>query len=201
MKRLQSNTAAKVCAVLILLAAAFGTGIFGVRAILSFGSVADGDWQGSSRYYNAVDNRRRELVAGIRLSQRLEQLEQQIEEGTASPLAYADAEALREERAQVEERFSRQNTWFRFRVLTDNGQTLLGTNLNDDEAIIRTVQNVHYFSFELQDGSLNEDVLYYDTDLREEPSHTAGLNPETEAPPLKLVLEYGVPEKIDDSIQ
>ena len=201
MKRLQSNTAAKVCAVLILLAAAFGTGIFGVRAILSFGSVADGDWQGSSRYYNAVDNRRRELVAGIRLSQRLEQLERQIEEGTAGPLAYADAEALREERALVEERFSRQNTWFRFRVLTDNGQTLLGTNLNDDEAMIRTVQNVHYFSFELQDGSLNEDVLYYDTDLREEPSHTAGLNPETEAPPLKLVLEYGVPEKIDDSIQ
>ena len=211
MKRLQSNTAAKVCAVLILLAAAFGTGIFGVRAILSLGSVADGDWQGSSRYYNAVDNRRRELVAGIRLSQRLEQLERQIEEGTANPLAYADAEALRGERALVEERFSRQNTWFRFRVLTDNGQTLLGTNLNDDEAIIRTVQNVHYFSFELQDGSLNEDVLYYDmdlreepyydTDLREEPSHTAGLNPETEAAPLKLVLEYGVPEKIDDSIQ
>ena len=198
MKRLQSNTAAKVCAVLILLAAAFGTGIFGVRAILSFGSVADGDWQGSSRYYNAVDNRRRELVAGIRLSQRLEQLEQQIEEGTASPLAYADAEALREERAQVEERFSRQNTWFRFRVLTDNGQTLLGTNLNDDEAMIRTVQNVRYFSFELWDGA-----YYYDPETDEGYSDlpTAGLNPETEAPPLKLVLEYGVPEKIDDSIQ
>ena len=203
MKRLQSNTAAKVCAVLILLAAAFGTGIFGVRAILSFGSVADGDWQGSSRYYNAVDNRRRELVAGIRLSQRLEQLEQQIEEGTASPLAYADAEALREERAQVEERFSRQNTWFRFRVLTDNGQTLLGTNLNDDEAMIRAVQNVHYFSFELWDGDIYENAYYYDPETGEGYSDppTAGLNPETEAAPLKLVLEYGVPEKIDDSIQ
>ena len=211
MKRLQGNTIAKLCAWAVLLVAAFGTGIFGVQAVLSFGSVADDSWQSSSRYYNAVDGRRRELVDGIYMIRRLGILEKQIEGGTANSLAYADAQALREQREQIEERFAQQNTWFRFRVLTDNGQTLLGTNLNDDEALIRTVQNVHYFSFELQDGSLNEDVLYYDmdlreepyydTDLREEPSHTAGLNPETEAPPLKLVLEYGVPETIDDSIQ
>jgi signal transduction histidine kinase len=211
MKRLQGNTIAKLCAWAVLLVAAFGTGIFGVQAVLSFGSVADDSWQSSSRYYNAVDGCRRELVDGIYMIRRLGILEKQIEGGTANSLAYADAQALREQREQIEERFAQQNTWFRFRVLTDNGQTLLGTNLNDDEALIRTVQNVHYFSFELQDGSLNEDVLYYDTDLREEPyydtdlreepSHTAGLNPETEAPPLKLVLEYGVPETIDDSIQ
>ena len=35
---------------------------------------------------------------------------------------------------------------------------------------------------------------YYDPE-------TAGLNPDAEAAPLKLVLEYGVPEKVDDSIQ
>ncbi len=203
MKKLQGNTIAKLCAWAVLLAAAFGTGIFGVWAVLSFGSVADDSWQGSSRYYSAVDNRQRELVAGIRLSQQLERLERQMEEGTASPLAYADAEALREERAQVEERFSRQNTWFRFRVLTDNGQTLLGTNLNDNEAMIRAVQNVHYFSFELWDGDIYENAYYYDPETGEGYSDppTAGLSPETEAEPLQLVLEYGVPEKIDDSIQ
>ena len=203
MKKLQGNTIAKLCAWAVLLAAAFGTGIFGVRAVLSFGSVADDSWQSSSRYYSAVDNRRRELVAGIRLSQQLERLERQMEEGTASPLAYADAEALREERAQVEERFSRQNTWFRFRVLTDNGQTLLGTNLNDNEAMIRAVQNVHYFSFELWDGDIYENAYYYDPETGEGYSDppTAGLSPETEAEPLQLMLEYGVPEKIDDSIQ
>ena len=103
MNKLQGNVIAKLCAWAVLLAAAFGAGIFGVRAVLSFGSVADDSWQNSSRYYNAVDERRRELVAGIRLSQRLEQLEQQIGEGTASSLAYADAEALREERAKVED--------------------------------------------------------------------------------------------------
>jgi len=202
-KKLQGNTIAKLCAWAVLLAAAFGTGIFGVWAVLSFGSVADDSWQGSSRYYSAVDNRQRELVAGIRLSQQLERLERQMEEGTASPLAYADAEALREERAQVEERFSRQNTWFRFRVLTDNGQTLLGTNLNDNEAMIRAVQNVHYFSFELWDGDIYENAYYYDPETGEGYSDppTAGLSPETEAEPLQLMLEYGVPEKIDDSIQ
>ncbi|MCI9158835.1 MAG: hypothetical protein HFF55_07540, partial [Lawsonibacter sp.] len=168
MKRLQGNTIAKLCAWAVLLVAAFGTGIFGVQAVLSFGSVADDSWQSSSWYYNAVDGRRRELVDGIYMIRRLGILEKQIEGGTANSLAYADAQALREQREQIEERFAQQNTWFRFRVLTDNGQTLLGTNLNDDEALIRTVQNVHYFSFELQDGSLNEDVLYYDTDLREE---------------------------------
>ena len=47
MKKLQSSTAAKVCAVIVLLCAAFGMGVFGVRAVLSFGSVADDDWQGS----------------------------------------------------------------------------------------------------------------------------------------------------------
>ena len=39
MKRLQGNTIAKLCAWAVLLVAAFGTGIFGVQAVLSFGSV------------------------------------------------------------------------------------------------------------------------------------------------------------------
>ena len=197
MKKLQCSAAAKVCAWIVLLAAAFGAGVFGVRAVLSFGSVVDDNWQSSSRYYNAVNERRRDLVEGIELSQTLEELEKQIAEGTANPLAYADAEALREERTRVEERFSRQNTWFRFRVLTDDGQALLGTNLKDDEAISRTVKEMHYFSFELWEGSVNYDPETGDLGLS--PSDA---NPEGEtAPSMKLVLEYGVPEKVDDSIQ
>ncbi len=197
MKKLQGNAVAKVCAVIVLLAAAFGAGVFGVRAVLSFGSVADDNWQDSSRFYSAIDDRRQDLVEGIELSQTLEELEKQIAEGAANPLAYADAEALREEKARVEEQFSRQNTWFRFRLLTDDGQTLLGTNLKDDEAISRTVKEMHYFSFELWEGSVNYDPETGDLGLS--PSDA---NPEGEtAPSMKLVLEYGVPEKVDDSIQ
>ena len=199
MKKLQCSTAAKVCAWIVLLAAAFGAGVFGVRAVLSFGSVVDDNWQSSSRYYNAVNERRRDLVEGIELSQTLEELEKQIAEGTANSLVYADAEALREEKARVEERFSRQNTWFRFRLLTDDGQTLLGTNLKDDEAISRTVKEMHYFSFELWEGDVYESGYYYDPETGEGYSDppTAGLNPDAEAAPLKLVLEYGVPEDIE----
>ncbi len=194
MKRLQCSAVAKICAVLVLLAAAFGAGVFGVRALISSVSITRSSWQDSSRFYSAIDDRRQGLVEGIELSQTLEELEKQIAEGAANPLAYADAEALREEKARVEEQFSRQNTWFRFRLLTDDGQTLLGTNLKDDEAISRTVKDMHYFSFELWEGGVYGNEHYYDPE-------TAGLSPETEAPPLKLVLEYGVPEKVDDSIQ
>ena len=194
MKKLQGNAAAKVCAWVLLLSAAFGAGVFGVRALLSSVALTRSSWQNTSRFYGAIDGRREELIQGIELSQTLERLEQQIEEGTGSPLAYADVEALREEKAQVEERFSRQNTWFRFRLLTDDGQTLLGTNLKDDEAISRAVKEMHYFSFELWEGGVYGNGHYYDPE-------TAGLNPDAEAAPLKLVLEYGVPEKVDDSIQ
>ena len=45
MKKLQCSAAAKVCAWIVLLAAAFGAGVFGVRAVLSFGSVVDDNWQ------------------------------------------------------------------------------------------------------------------------------------------------------------
>ena len=197
MKKLQCSAAAKICAVLVLLAAAFGAGVFGVRALVSSVSITRSSWQDSSRFYSAIDERRQGLVEGIELSQTLEELEKQIAEGAANPLAYADAEALREEKARVEEQFSRQNTWFRFRLLTDDGQTLLGTNLKDDEAISRTVKEMHYFSFELWEGSVNYDPETGDLGLS--PSDA---NPEGEtAPSMKLVLEYGVPEKVDDSIQ
>ena len=201
MKKLQSNPAAKLCAVIVLLCAVFGAGVFGVRAVLSFGSVVDGSWQDSSRYYRALDSRQGELLNGIRLTQNLEQLEKWIEEGAVGELAYADAEALREERALVEERFSRQNTWFRFRLLTDNGKTVLGTNLKDDESMLKAVWNVSYFSFTLQGVNIYEDVLYYDPESGKD-SSAADANPEEDtAPPVKLVLEYGVPAQIDDSIQ
>ncbi len=194
MKKLQGNIIAKVCAWIVLLAAAFGAGVFGVRALISFQSVASDSWQNSGRFYSALDDRRRELMEGIELSRQLELLEKQVEEGAGNPLAYADIEAIREQLEQVQEQFGRSNTWFRFRVLADNGQTLRGTNLKDDEAIVKAVWDVHYFSFELYDGG--ENGYYYDPETGFSDPPTAGLNPETEPAPLKLVLEYGVPEEI-----
>ena len=192
MKKLQGNAIAKVCVWIVLLAAAFGAGVFGVRTLLSFQSVASDSWQFGGRFCNALENRRLDLVEGIHLARELEVLEQRRKEGTAGPLAYADAEAIREQKEQVEERFSRENTSFRFRVLTDDGQTVLGTNLNEGESLVKAVEQVHYFSFDLRDESGN--VYYEDPYLESEtPENAAG----TTSAPVKLVLEYGVPEDIE----
>jgi len=87
----------------VALAAAFGAGVFVVRALVSSVSITRSSWQDSSRFYSAIDDRRQDLVEGIELSQTLEELEKQIAEGAANPLAYADAEALREEIADLED--------------------------------------------------------------------------------------------------
>ena len=198
--KLQKNRWAKLCAVLVLLAAAFGTGVFGVRAVLSFGSVADDSWQVSSRFYNALEERRRELVEGIYLTCNLEQLEKQIQEGTAGPLAYADVEAIREQLEQIQEYFSRNNTWFRFRVMAADGQSVWGTNLKDDEAMAKAVRNVQYFSFEIREGEgyVSGDEFYFGYDTSSFIlSPTSGNASDAVLVPMNLVLEYGVPEEID----
>ena len=136
MKKLQGSTAAKVCAWIVLLCAALGAGVFGVRAVLSFQSVASDSWQYSGRFSNARENRWRELVDGVYTVCRLDALEQQIAAGAADATLQADAEALRENRTGIEEHFSRQNTWFRFRVLNADTGEVLGTNLAEGESLL-----------------------------------------------------------------
>lgn len=203
MKKLQGNLIAKLCAWAVLLAAAFGTGIFGVRAVLSFGSVADDSWQSSSRYYNAVEERRRELMDGIELSRQLELLEQQIEGGNTDATLQADAEALREERKNVEERFSRQNTWFRFRVLNADTGEVMGANLAEGESMLKAVKGVCRENFELSEEGWSL-YRYSDYDYGAKMSSNTDSDQNaaagTESTPLRLVLEYGVPEEVEDRV-
>ena len=204
MKKLQSSTAAKVCAWIVLLCAALGAGVFGVRAVLSFQSVASDSWQYSHRFYNAQEKRCRELEEGIRLAQELEQLEKRIEEGGADASLQADAEALRENREDIERQFSRQNTWFRFRLMNSDTGDVMGTNLVEGESMLKAVRDVRREAFELWDGNT---YAYYDLDPETAtgfsvPSITrSNADGEAVPAPIKLVLEYGVPEGIDDSVQ
>ena len=202
MRRLQENRWAKLCAVLVLLAAAFGAGVFGVRALLSSMAVTRDSWQDTSRFYSVLDSRRGELLEGIELLQRLSLLEKQIKEGSITDdILLADVEAFQEQVELVEERFSRLNTWFRFRVLTGDRQNVVGTNLLENEAMVKAVREVHYFHFELEgekeeaypsglDGGEND----FDS------SSSAGENPEDARLSVRMVLEYGVPEEVDSSI-
>ncbi len=196
MKKLQGNIIAKVCVWIVLLAAAFGAGVFGVRAVLSFQSVVYDSWQYSGRFYSALEDRRRELADGIYLSQRLEWLEKKVEDGTANAVILADIEALRESRTSIEKRFSRDSTWFRF-CLTETGTgELMGTNLAEGESMLRTVKNINRTILELTEESW-ADYGYYVDDYDYAPNDLPGAEGgDAEVQPVKLVLEYGVPEKI-----
>ena len=203
MKKLQSSTAAKVCAWIVLLCAALGAGVFGVRAVLSFQSVASDSWQYSHRFSSALDSRRRELVNGVYLSWQLDALEQRIEAGNTDATLQADAEALRESRAAIEEQFSRDSTWFRFRLMDSDTGGVLGTNLAEGESMFRAVKDIHSYNFELSEESWLE-YGYYDPSAygyEIAPGDQAGQNADdTQAvQPRRLVLEYGVPENIETS--
>lgn len=208
MKKLQGNAVAKLCAWIVLLAAAFGAGVFGVRALLSFQSVVTDTWQSGGRYHSALDSRRVELIDSIYLAFRLDALEKQIQEGTADATLQADAEALRESREATEQRFARGNTWFRFRLMNADTGAVMGTNLVEGESMIKAGKDVYRTTFELteEDWSVYGSGYYYgiyDAYSESPPSDETDRNADgSEAvQPLRLVLEYGVPEEIDGSVE
>ena len=205
MKKLQSSTAAKVCVWIVLLAAAWGAGVFGVRAVLSFQSVASDSWQSGSRFYNARENRQQELMDGVYLTQRLELLQKKVDDGTADAMIRADIEVLQESRAAIEKRFSRDSTWFRFRLLDADTGEVMGTNLAEGESLLRAVKDIYQTTFELTEESWAEYGYYYPDDYGDgtAPSDEAGQNADAEAgpAPVKLVLEYGVPEDVDGPVR
>jgi signal transduction histidine kinase len=201
MKKLQSSAVAKVCAWVVLLVAALGAGVFGVRAVLSFQSVANDSWQYSRQFSNVLDSCRRELVDGVYLSWQLDALEQQIAAGNANATLRADAEALRESEAAIEERFFRDSTWFRFRLMDSETGGVLGTNLAEGESMFRAVKDIYHYTFELSEefwleyGYYDPSAYGYNTAPNDQAGQNAGA--EADPAPMKLVLEYGVPEDIE----
>ena len=184
MKKLQGSTAAWI----VLLCAALGAGVFGVRAVLSFQSVASDSWQYSGRFSNARENRWRELVDGVYTVCRLDALEQQIAAGAADATLQADAEALRESREATEQRFARGNTWFRFRVLNADTGEVLGTNLAEGESMLKAVQDVNRQTFEVTEEALYEYGYYNSNDYGYEigPSDQADQKADAEADPASV---------------
>lgn len=200
MKRLQDNAIAKLCAWIVLLCATFGAGVFGVRALLSFQSVVTDTWQSSSRYYNARENRYRELVDGIYLTQRLERLQKKVDDGTADSMTYADIEVLKESRTAIEERFARDSTWFRFCLMDADTGAVVGTNLAEGESMLKVVKDIYRSTLELTEEFWAE-YGYYDSGTygyETAPGDQAGQNAGEAAQLRRLVLEYGVPEEVRD---
>lgn len=202
MKKLQGNPIAKACAWAVLLAAAFGACVFGVRGALSAQSVFDDSWQGSSRFYNALDSRRIDLIVGIEQVWQIAALKERIEDGTADAAVYTDLEALRQQQEAIENRFSQENTWFRFRVLDADDGRMLGGNLNEDESIFKAVGQVYRYSFGLLGNGAWYGYNAYDEVPLQMPQGEAWEIPDggETVQSVMLMLEYGVPEEINDSV-
>ncbi len=200
MKRLQDNAIAKLCAWIVLLCATFGAGVFGVRALLSFQSVVTDTWQSGSRYYSARENRYRELVDGVYLTHRLEQLQKKVDDGTADSMTYADIEVLQESRDAIEARFARDSTWFRFCLTDADTGAVVGTNLAEGESMLKAVKDIYRSTVKLTEEALAEYGYYIPDDhgYATAPDDQAGQNAGKAVQPRRLVLEYGVPEKVRD---
>ena len=201
MKALRENIWIKVLAWVVLLCAAFGTGVFGVRTVLAMQAVMSDSWQGSSRYHSALYSRRETLAEAIQLVLQIRELEEQIAQGEASTLLSADLEALREQREEMERYFGRDATWFRFRVLSADSRLVLGSNLLEGEAMVKAVEEVYRFTLDLTElGEGWAGDGYY----AQFETLTGGSEADqngAEVPSVRLVVEYGVPGELDDSIQ
>ena len=202
MKKLQRSYAAKVCAWAVLLAAAFAAGVFGLRTLFTLDAATTNDWQSSGRFANAQNYRRRDLIECVYQHYRLNALEQMIAEGNADASLQADVEAFRESQEETMRRFSRENTWFRFRLTDAETGEVVASNLAEGESMLRAVRNIYRNTFEVTEDSwpLSGYEYYYGDSGYESSGPEAPANVSGSAP-IKLTLEYGVPEEVDDSTQ
>ena len=209
MKKLQRSYAAKLCAWAVLLLAAFAACVFGFRTLLCVPAVTSDSWQSTGQFSNAQSYRRRDLMESVYLSYRLNVLERMIAEGSADASQQSDAEVLRESREAARRRFSRENTWFRYRLMDAGTGEVADSNLGEGESMLRTVRSISRETFTVTEESWSRYgyEYYRGGDYGAGSYEYAGpeapaLQPaDTASVPVKLVLEYGVPEEVDSSIQ
>ena len=209
MKKLQRSYAAKLCAWAALLLAAFAACVAGLRTLLCVPAATSDSWQSTGQFSNAQSYRRRELREGVYLAYRLNALERMIADGSADASQQSDAEVLRESLEETKKRFSRENTWFRFRLMDADTGEVVDTNLAEGESMLRAVWSISRESFTVTEDSLSASGYayyrgdYYAADNAEyvEPETPAIQPADAAFVPVKLVLEYGVPEEVDSSIR
>ena len=164
MKKLKKSYAAKLCAWTVLLAAAFAACVFGIQTLFCIPAATSDSWQFTSQFNRARNERRSGLIESVSLSYHLEALERMIEDGNADASLRSDAEVLREGREEAKQRFSRENTWFRFRLMNADTGEVVGSNLREGESMLGAVQNIYRETFEVTEEirSLYGYNYYYD---------------------------------------
>ena len=218
-EKIQGNPWYKALAIVVLLAAAFGAGIFGARVLLALPYRLTDSWQDTADFDYILTEYRDQLVSGVAASRRLEEVERDKDDSSAAGWTYADLEDLERQLKDLEQMMEPSNTWFRYSLRAADGEEL-ATNRTGDRPLADQVKQARRFTFRAGEISYGEvyyrDGMYYVTeswDLAQDeawasfPDGIEQLDPADEVPaapaekPQILVLEYGVPEEVTDAIQ
>ena len=193
MKKLQGNPWGKLLAVILLLTAAFGAGHFAVKGILNIPYVITGDWQQTDQFYNLLWERQDQLAQLCSLDMQL-----------AGELSFADQQQKLQTFSQLKENLQSDATWFRWQVFDSDGQQVLYSNL-DQDALNQVVEEIHYATFTAGEHLVTSSVETQIAAVESyELAQDGGSFLTVEAVPAsgeQLVIQCGVPDQVDDTIQ
>ena len=193
MKKLQGNPWGKLLAVILLLTAAFGAGHFAVKGILNIPYVITGDWQQTDQFYNLLWERQEQLAQLCSLDMQL-----------AGELSFADQQQKRQTLSQLKENLQSDATWFRWQIFDSDGQQVLYSNL-DQDALNQVVEEIHYATFTAGEHLVTSSVETQIAAVESyELAQDGGSFLTVEAVPAsgeQLVIQCGVPDQVDNTIQ
>lgn len=193
MKKLQGNPWGKLLAVILLLTAAFGAGHFAVKGILNIPYVITGDWQQTDQFYNLLWERQEQLAQLCSLDMQL-----------AGEPSFADQQQKLQTFSQLKENLQSDATWFRWQVFDSDGQQVLYSNL-DQDALNQVVEEIHYATFTAGEHLVTSSVETQIAAVESyELAQDGGSFLTVEAVPAsgeQLVIQCGVPDQVDDTIQ
>ena len=187
MSKLQCSRTAKACAIVLLLACSYAAGIFGIYVVESADSAFSSSWQDTQETWRALAHRNDAIEEGVGLYFQLQALKQQVANGEDNVLTQGDQAYLEGELDRLNREFDRKNTWFRYRLMTDDGKQLLATNLVEGESFAQVVKRPYGTG------------MVFSVDGTEQQEDTAGAHPAQEQ--YRLFLEYGLPEQVSEQIQ
>ena len=192
MKKLQGNPWGKLLAILLLLATAFGAGLFAVKGVLNLPYVATEDWQQTEEFYNLLWERQEQMAQMCSLDMQL-----------AEDLPFAERQQKLQSLTELQESLQSDKTWLRWQVLSSDGESVLYSNLGQ-ETLEQTVEQIHYSTFIAGEHLVTSSVeARIDVAAPYEMAQDTGTSIMVGVVPAEgeqLVVQCGVPNQVDESI-
>ena len=209
---------------LLVVCAALG-GLFGTFVLRGLLYQGTDSWQDTYRFQNLLQERQGAVAALIADSLAVGQLplgeytdEEEWSYGVAfwesqgeiayriwpdEALSYVQIRRYEQDIAALSARLDPAQTWFRFQVRTADGSFTLGGNLAPGEALEETVDTVYYAGFNMGEYWVEDSGFAWTPDgwweeTASAESSDAGIPSDQ---PIPLVLECGVAQAMDDTVQ